>query len=105
MVLGEYRSEHHLRVRIARDYLVSGDVPVYFDDTPWTPSPTVVGGPEQVTHGPSEQQVQAIKVRLTATATDDEAAPSGEALKLTGLSLRLGFKPGLYRRLPAAQQQ
>lgn len=105
MVLGEYLSTHHLRVRLARDYLVSSGAPVYFDDRYWTPSPTTVGGPLQVTHGPSEQQVQAIKVRLTAMGTDDVSQPSGEALKLTGLSMRLGIKPGLYRRLPAAQQQ
>lgn len=32
-------------------------------------------------------------------------APAGEALKLTGLGLEVGIKPGLYRRLAAAQKQ
>lgn len=32
-------------------------------------------------------------------------APTGEAIKLTGLGLEVGMKQGLYRRLPAAQKQ
>lgn len=30
--------------------------------------------------------------------------PTGEAIKLTGLGLEVGLKPGLFRRLPAAQK-
>lgn len=93
-VLGEYRSSHGLRVRLAKDYETT-----YFDDRTWTPSPTTVGGPEQVRHGVTEQQVQAIRVRITATT------PTGESLRLTGVGLELGFKRGLYRRLPVAQTQ
>lgn len=33
------------------------------------------------------------------------AAPSGEAIKLTGLGLEVGIEPGLFRRLPVAQTQ
>jgi hypothetical protein len=32
-------------------------------------------------------------------------APTGEAFRLTGLGLEVGIRPGLYRRLPAAQKQ
>jgi hypothetical protein len=32
-------------------------------------------------------------------------SPTGEALKLTGLGLEVGVEPGLFRGLPAAQQQ
>jgi len=31
--------------------------------------------------------------------------PNNEALKLTSLGIELGIEPGLYRRLPAAQQR
>jgi hypothetical protein len=100
MLLGEYRSAHHLRIRIAYNY----DETVV-DDTYWTTTPAVVGSPLQVKIGPSRQQCQAIKVRLTAVSSSDHAdPPSGEALKLTGLALEVGLKPGLYRRLPAAQK-
>jgi hypothetical protein len=207
-VLGEYRSSHALRVRVARDYWKDG-VDTYFQDKTWEPSPTVVGGPEVVKHSPSIQQMSAIKIRLTATAltqdlgeqasitlesggvflvitavvpgtggnditltndggvgamllaadvgtsvyvtsgetesfddlaaainsgsdlvtatvvgdgttqfvipalfqgqlsggTDLADAPTGEALKLTGISLELGMKRGLNRHLPSAQKQ
>jgi hypothetical protein len=50
--------------------------------------------------------MQAIKVRFTAVANaDGTGVPSGEALKLTGLALELGFKRGLRPNLPAAQRQ
>lgn len=69
MALGEYRSPHLLRVRIARDYkYLADDSPDWFDDTLWTVSPTVVAGPLQVRIGPSQQQCEAIKLRLTAVA-------------------------------------
>lgn len=32
-------------------------------------------------------------------------SPTGEALKLTAIALRVGLKPGLYTRLPAAQKE
>lgn len=59
--LGEYRSSHLLRSRIAYNYLQS-----YVDDKVWTPSPTTVGGPLQFKHGPRRPRHQAIKMRLTA---------------------------------------
>jgi hypothetical protein len=65
MVLGEYRSAHRLRVRVARDYLQTDDGVTFFDDQEWTVSPTTVGGPLQLRHGPSIQKCEAIKVRLS----------------------------------------
>lgn len=101
LVLGEYRSAHRLRVRLKRDYNES----VEFDDKLWTPSPTTVGGPLQVRHSPSIEQCQAMKIRLTAQDASTEDPPTGEALKLTGISFQYGVPPGLFRRLPAAQTQ
>ena len=68
MPLGEYRSAHLLRVRIAYNYAAAAGVPTYVDDKIWTPSPTTVGGPLQVKHGPKRPICESIKVRLTAVA-------------------------------------
>jgi hypothetical protein len=103
LALGEYRSAHKVRIRAAFDYATT-----YTDDKLWTVSPTTVGGPEQPELGPSRQRCQAIKVRITACGSDattsNYTAPTGEALKLTGLGLELGFKPGLHRHIPVAQK-
>jgi hypothetical protein len=40
----------------------------------------------------------------TTAAAFAAASPTGEALKLTGLALEVGFKRGTHRRLPAAQR-
>lgn len=73
LVLGEYRSNHTLRIRLARDYQTT-----YFQDKTWVVSPTTVGGSLQVKHGPSIQQMQAVKVRITATNdVAGEAATAG----------------------------
>ncbi len=107
-VLGEYRSDHELRVRLARNWLTS-----YFQDKAWDPDPTDVGEPLQIEHRPSIQEMQAIKIRLTVTGgvtypdgggLPIAIAPSGEALKLTNLTLELGLERHLGR-LPAAQVQ
>jgi hypothetical protein len=98
-LLGEYRSAHDVRLRIAYDYSAS-----YTDDVTWTVSPTTVGGPEQVRIGPSRQQCQAFKLRITAQAVGSATPPTGEALKLTGLGVELGFRRGLFRRLPESQK-
>lgn len=98
-LLGEYRSAHRIRIRVARDYQQN-----YVDDKYWTANPNVVGDPLQFRHGPSDQRCQSIKVRLTARHETNDAPPAGEALKLTGLALELGFYPGAYRRLPAVQK-
>lgn len=98
-VRGEYRAAHTMRIRLARDFWVDG-VDTYFDDDTWTPSPTTVGGPLEVEQGPAIQQVNAIKVRITVSPSS-----AGESCKLSALNFELGFKKGLFRRLPAAQRQ
>ncbi len=105
LALGEYRGTHKLRIRVARDYeYVSPGIPNYFDDVTWTVSPTTVGSTEQVRHGPSRQRCSSIKIRITAVATDGISAPTSEALKLTGLALRVGVYDNTQTRLPAAQK-
>ncbi len=107
MVLGEYRSTHALRIRIAYNYAESdASGATWVDDKSFTVTPTTVGGPLQLRHGPKRHRVEAIKIRLTAhTVGVSGTPPTGEALKLTGLGLEVGFEPGLFRRLPAAQKQ
>lgn len=100
MVLGEYRSAHRLRIRLKRDYNET-----VFQDKLWVVTPTITGGPEQVRHSPSIQQCQAMKVRITAQDAALSGFPTGEALKLTGLSVEYGINQGLFRRLGAAQSQ
>ncbi len=100
MLLGEFRSSHHVRVRISYDFNLT-----VVDDRFWSPTPAVIGGPEQVKILPSRQQFQAVKLRITAVdAVNHANPPSGEALKLTGLALELGYKRGLHRRLSASQR-
>lgn len=107
MVLGEYRSAAAVRVRIAYNYAESdASGPTWVDDKSFTLTPTTVGGPVHFRHGPKRHKITAIKIRLTAhTVGVAGTPPTGEALKLTNLALELGFEPGLYRRLPAAQKQ
>ncbi len=95
---GEYRSAGELQWRLARDDWKDG-VDTYFQDKTWTPSPTTVGGQLRVKHGPSIQQMESLRLRLTWTPTT-----VGEAPKLTALAFRIGFDPQLTR-LPAAQRQ
>jgi hypothetical protein len=95
LVLGEYRSGHTLRIRVGK---YAEDT--YFDDKTWTPSPTSAGAVLQVKHGPSQQQHQAMRVRITSTPTTN-----GEQLRLSALSLECGIKPGTFRQLPATQRQ
>lgn len=72
--LGEHRSDHLLRIRVARDYqYTSPGVVSYFDDTAWTPDPATVGSALQVKHAPSISRCQAFKVRLTAVAESARA--------------------------------
>ncbi len=105
-ILGEYRSGHRVRVRVARDYLQDGSGNwLYFDDQTWTVTPTVVGGPEQLRHGPSQKRVESLKVRLTVLGPGASAVPTGEAVRFTGLALDVGVEPGLFRGLAAAQKQ
>ena len=60
----------------------------------------------QVRHGRAIQQRQPMRVRLTALHETLDQAPAGEGLRLTGLAIQYGVKPGgLYKRLGAAQSQ
>jgi hypothetical protein len=108
-VLGEYRSAHDLRIRIARDYSDSDSAgPTWIDDKFWSPDATTVGGRLQVRHGlKSPQQCQAIKIRLTDYADGSTTTPpAGEALRLTALALEVGVKPrGLYKQLASGAKQ
>lgn len=107
MVLGEPRSPHGLRLRIAYNLKTdaSGE-PIWVDDKTFVSAAETVGGTLQFRHGPRFRKCEAIKFRLTACSVSaDGSPPTGEALKLTGLSLELGFRPGLYRGLSAAQKQ
>ena len=101
MILGELLSACRLRIRIKRDY----NEAVYFDDKIWIPTPGVIGGPMQVRHGPSIQQTQAIKIRITALHETLDQAPVGGGFNLTGISFEYGAQPGLFRHLPAGQRQ
>jgi hypothetical protein len=104
-ILGEIRSAHRVRVRVARDYWVDG-ADTYFDDEEWGLNTTTAGAPLRLRHGPSIQQLQALKIRLTAVNVDGSGdPPDGEALKLASIALECGFKRGLFRHLPAAQKQ
>jgi hypothetical protein len=104
-VLGEYRGAHALQVRVAYNYQLDGSGnPLYLDNMTWTPSSTVVGGPEQVRHGPSQKRCQAIKVRLTALQPNGSPGPSAEACTLTGIALDVGIEPGLFSGLSPASR-
>lgn len=98
-VLGEYRSDHELRVRVSYDF---DDAVV--DDKVHRPIGTTPGQPLRVRHGFQKHKVSAVKIRLTAQAVGFAGPPDGEALRLTGIGLRVGTRGGL-RRLPAVQTQ
>jgi hypothetical protein len=77
MALGETRGAHLVRVRVARDYqYLSPGNPDYFDDEIWTQSPNLLGSALQVEHSPSQQDLEAIKVRLTAVTAGTSATLS-----------------------------
>jgi hypothetical protein len=105
-LLGEYRSACSIRIRLAYNYNATDSGPTWVDDKYWTVSPTAVGNPLQVRHGPRLHKVQSVKVRITVYAAGSTSAkPTGEAVRLTGLGFEVGLKRGLFRRLPAAQKQ
>ncbi len=98
-VLGKYKAAHKQRIRLSFDYATTAT-----DDASMTFTGLTVGGPTQLRQGPSRQRVEAIKVRITITATDG-TVPAFDAVTLTGLALEYAVKRGLYQRLPAAQKQ
>lgn len=100
-LLGEWLSDHSIRIRIAYNY----DDSSYVDDSLITPTSSGVGQPLQVKFGLSRQQCESFKVRVSLHQEgDQENFPSGLGAKLTALSIEYGVKRGLYRRLPAASK-
>lgn len=97
-ILGEFKADCELQIQVYRDYQSAA-----FDDK--SIDVTVgVGQPAQVRHSPTQQRLQAIKVRITVRTTAG-GVPANECVTLTGVALEVGIKRGLYRRLPAAQKQ
>jgi hypothetical protein len=89
-------------VRLSRDYRSA-----YFHDKTWTPRQTVVGEPLQERLPPKVQEMQAVRVRITAMPITADVGDGpfdtySEAFKLTSLGVELGLERGL-KRLPAAQ--
>jgi len=106
LILGEYRGACSLRIRTAFDYQQDGAGNwVYTDDIYWSPSPTTIGSALQVARGTTRGRCEAIKIRITAASTaKDGSPPTTEAIKLTGIALKVGFRKTPYKRLPAAQK-
>jgi hypothetical protein len=105
-VLGEYRGPCLVRIRTAFDYQydASGS-PVYTDDTFWAPSPAIVGSVLQVRRGVSRGKCESLKIRITACSlAKDGSPPATEAIKLTGLALKVRLRQRGHTRLPAAQK-
>jgi hypothetical protein len=98
-ILGEYRSAHDLKIELFRDYSDTA-----FQTKTWTVTPTTVGGPEIVEISPSIRKATAFSIRITALAVGLSTPPTGEALKLTGLTFKLAMRKGLHR-VAAAQKQ
>lgn len=94
-VLGELRSlDLYLRIRVARDYQYdSGGAPLYFDDVLWQPSPAVIGSALQCRHEVSQQQPEAIKVRITAVAPGAAATFGGNGFAPTPIYALVGASP------------
>jgi hypothetical protein len=102
LVLGEYRGAHGLRFRVGKNYATS-----YFQDRTITPRQTVVGEPLQEPLAPKVQEMEAIRLRLTAMPITADVGDGPfdtytEALKLTNLSLELGIELGAMRTPIAA---
>lgn len=104
-LLGEWRSDHQWRTRIAYDYAETDAAGPTYDDDKVIANPTAVqapGSPLRFQVHPKRQKAGAFKIRLTAVGMDGAAPPVGEAAKLTGLGLEVGYKRGLSRRIGAA---
>lgn len=104
LALGEVMSACRLRVRVARDYVTDGAGGWDYYDDKTTNDVLVVGDTLQFRHGPSRKECEAIKVRLTAVGAVS-GTPTGEAVRLTGLTLEVGQQRGVTKRLGAAMKQ
>ena len=85
VVLGEYKSDHTLNIRVYYDY----DDTDYDDYTFDVTSINIY----EFAVKPSKQKCQAFKIEIWDTPTGG----SGESLELTGISVRLGSKVGFYK--------
>lgn len=85
MILGEYKSDHTLHARIYYDY----DETIY-DDYTFTVTTTTL---YEFSVKPSKQKCQSFKIEIWDTPTGG----TGESFELTGISLRVGAKKGLYK--------
>lgn len=72
LALGEFRSPHYVRVRVAYNYSTT-----FTDDKSWLASPTTTGGPLQIQHATKRPKCESIKVRLTAVAASTILTASG----------------------------
>jgi hypothetical protein len=113
--LGEHRSACVLKIEVFRNYQQTAFQTKYWPAVPDDTSDLFsVGDPLEVKFGPSIQEMEAIKIRISVIdRTWDEGddpevdaptytAPTGEALKLTRLDLELGLERGV-RPLIAAR--
>lgn len=101
MVLGEFKNDHAQSVSLGFDYS-----PTYTDTHAVDFAGLTANGPTQLRVGPSRQRVQAVRLRLQVVAAADDllSFPDDDPVTLTGLSLEVGMRRGLYPRLPAAQK-
>lgn len=95
LVLGEFRGESNLRWRVG-----GYEEDSYFDDesTVLDEDDYDVGDELEEQLGPSEQQQKALRVRLTSSLPVESF---GEQVRLTALTLEVGFKRSVTPRIPA----
>lgn len=76
LLLGECRDNQHVvRVRTAYNYESDGNGSwLWRDDTILVPTQSIVGGPEQLQRGLSQQQFESVKFRITAIQDFDQAS-------------------------------
>jgi hypothetical protein len=103
IILGEFRTTHRIRVRLAKNYAQT-----YFQDKTSDAITGTAGDPLTLKHCPSIQEMHAIRIRLSTYAaaldeSDEYTTPANECLKLTYLVLELGVERHLTRH--AAQSQ
>lgn len=97
MLLGEYTSGH-LQVEIGYDYETA-----WTDTHQFTEAQLLALGSFQLQFTPSRQKCQAIRFRIRELLNLGELSfTTGAGFKLQGLRLRVGIKPGPFRRVAAA---
>lgn len=104
-LLGEYRSDCRVRVRLARDYKEASGEWAYDTDKTWTPSPAVVGSSLQLKQGPRYRRCGSLKARFTITAPDGFSPLGGPCVRMTSIAMPYAVEPNTYSALAAAQKQ